>query len=471
VGREGSLIDNTRWADGIPSSQEPVRSFKKARQKRDKDIRALRNGSDDEKRLAEQLKSCSKRNPCRLRECAVCERRKWRAIRSATRSLSSRSVAERTSSIHIGAIEVNAKNHRPLEPARIPILEQTIQLIGLQHPLVVRKKGDKFELVSGQHCLVACRNLGWKTVPCKIFIGNRWEARVASIIENVARIDLRVLDRSEQVNEIRQLLRAKWEEGQDAPPGGKQPQDQAVKKTAIKLGLSKEEVRRCKRIAMLSPLAKGEARAQELDDDQHALLRVAEAETPAAQLAILAEIVKAKELAKIRYSSDAQKRAAIKRDELADEITKQEASINRQKAELSKKQDMLGKFSIEVDINPDSIDPIPSPSEGEISHRYDSSHSADLFAQPVQISRGIAARTKRDEPASGQSLDVGHSTAAAAADRAELTSLKKAWDGAAELRRLWAEVSSTVRHQFVREILLNEHRPVAGWLTSFQKDA
>jgi hypothetical protein len=266
-----------------------------------------------------------------------------------------------------------------------------------------------------------------------------------------------VLDRAEQVEELRQAVRAKWQEGQDAPPGGKQPSDAAIKKTAIKLGLTKEEIRRCRKIAQLSATAKFEARFQNLDDDQYALLQIAGGESPATQLAILREVVESKLLAKIRNAADAKERAALKRAAIAESIVRSRDLIAKQTAELTRKQELLKAVDPETSF--DVVDVVDySVRSQEVSGEEYPPEEKPADSECADASPAAGARTP---PASGMSKSieladvsitpralnpVASPIATAAADRAEFTSLKKImWVDAPNTRRAWLNASPTAR--------------------------
>lgn len=59
---------------------------------------------------------------------------------------------------------------------------------GLIHPVRVRKVSDcSFEIIGGGHRVAACRQLGWKTVPCHVVDDDDMHAELASIDENLIR--------------------------------------------------------------------------------------------------------------------------------------------------------------------------------------------------------------------------------------------------------------------------------------------
>lgn len=69
---------------------------------------------------------------------------------------------------------------------------------GLQTPVEVRQAGEDgtHRLVFGAHRVTACRLLGWKTIPARVFDGSDLEARLEEIDENLVRRELGPLERA-----------------------------------------------------------------------------------------------------------------------------------------------------------------------------------------------------------------------------------------------------------------------------------
>ena len=85
-----------------------------------------------------------------------------------------------------------------------------------------------------------------------------------------------------------ELIKKRAKGAQVAQPGGRQPHDKGLSKTAKQLGISREEVRRSKKIAGISPKAKTAAKNVGLDDNQAALLKAAKESTPKGQIKTVA---------------------------------------------------------------------------------------------------------------------------------------------------------------------------------------
>jgi ParB family transcriptional regulator, chromosome partitioning protein len=94
-------------------------------------------------------------------------------------------------------VDGNAIVPNPFQPRtqfdqqEIDGLAQSIQTQGLLQPLVVRKKVDGYEVVSGERRLRAMRQLGWDRIPCivKAKVTDHQMLELA-LVENVQREDL-----------------------------------------------------------------------------------------------------------------------------------------------------------------------------------------------------------------------------------------------------------------------------------------
>ena len=80
-------------------------------------------------------------------------------------------------------------------------LKKSIKLIGMQQPVVVFGKNDKYELIIGQRRFIAASQLGLKTIPALIRSpANLTEAKIVSLSENIHRVRLSPKDMSEVCN-------------------------------------------------------------------------------------------------------------------------------------------------------------------------------------------------------------------------------------------------------------------------------
>lgn len=85
----------------------------------------------------------------------------------------------------------------PLRNATNNILElaDSISKIGLLSPILVRiTEAGRFEVVAGNRRFNACKSLGWKKIPCHIVELDDRSAFEASIIENIQRSTLNIIE-------------------------------------------------------------------------------------------------------------------------------------------------------------------------------------------------------------------------------------------------------------------------------------
>lgn len=94
--------------------------------------------------------------------------------------------------VPIDSIEVSPLNVRKSGVEEgLDELENSIAKIGLQQPVVVHRKDDKYHLIIGQRRYLACRNLGWRTIPALITqVKSDKDAAILSFSENIHRLDL-----------------------------------------------------------------------------------------------------------------------------------------------------------------------------------------------------------------------------------------------------------------------------------------
>jgi ParB-like chromosome segregation protein Spo0J len=67
-------------------------------------------------------------------------------------------------SFAIADIYVPAKRRATLDPKTVDEIAESILLVGLQTPILVRRDAARFVLVEGLHRLEACRKLGETTI-------------------------------------------------------------------------------------------------------------------------------------------------------------------------------------------------------------------------------------------------------------------------------------------------------------------
>ena len=198
--------------------------------------------------------------------------------------------------IWLDEVEVGARL-RPLDPAAVDVLVESIIKTGLQTPISIRvvedDRGQTPVLIAGYHRLEAMRRLGWETAMCAVFDGDERDARLWEISENLHRAELTVLERSEHVAEWVRLVNEKPAQLGPVSAKGGRGHEGGINSASRELGLTRQSAQRAVKIDGLSADAKAAARDAGLGDNQSALLSVA-ATPPEEQTRRIAEIVEAR---------------------------------------------------------------------------------------------------------------------------------------------------------------------------------
>ena len=88
-------------------------------------------------------------------------------------------------------------------------LAQSIREIGLQQPVVVYRKDDKYELLIGQRRYLAYKKLGMDKIPALIrSVKDDTEAKIVSFSENIHRLDLNYRDKMRVAVELMNRLKS-----------------------------------------------------------------------------------------------------------------------------------------------------------------------------------------------------------------------------------------------------------------------
>ncbi|MGA9173163.1 MAG: ParB/RepB/Spo0J family partition protein, partial [Thermoactinomyces sp.] len=88
---------------------------------------------------------------------------------------------------------------------RIEELCQTIRVHGVIQPIVVRRKGQSYELIAGERRLRAVKKLGMTTVPAVIRNMSDSQAASASLIENLQREGLTAIEEAHAYQKLIEL--------------------------------------------------------------------------------------------------------------------------------------------------------------------------------------------------------------------------------------------------------------------------
>jgi ParB family chromosome partitioning protein len=111
--------------------------------------------------------------------------------------ISSAEPAERSG---ISTVDVNRIHPNPLQPRRafdeeaLRSLAESLREKGLIQPLVVRRRGNDFELIAGERRLRAAVRAGFKEVPVVVREAQDQEALHLALIENLQREDLNPIE-------------------------------------------------------------------------------------------------------------------------------------------------------------------------------------------------------------------------------------------------------------------------------------
>jgi ParB family transcriptional regulator, chromosome partitioning protein len=99
--------------------------------------------------------------------------------------------------IPLNLIDVSKLNVRTVNrEAGISELTQSIKEIGVQQPVVVTKKGDRYELIIGQRRFLAANRAGLHEIPAIIrAVESEKDTLIASFSENIQRMDLDYKDK------------------------------------------------------------------------------------------------------------------------------------------------------------------------------------------------------------------------------------------------------------------------------------
>lgn len=223
---------------------------------------------------------------------------------------------------------------RPVESAWAEALAASFDDSGQKAPIVVRKVGDKFDLVAGAHRLAAATLLGWADILASVETLDDLQARLVEIDENLMRRELGPLDRAMFLAERR---RVHLEMHPDTAHGGDRKgrkQREEIKsqslrldllprrftdEAAAKIGLSERSIQLSLAIADgLDPELLVALRATPIADNQSALQTLA-GMTRGEQRAV----IKAFGDAECVTLSDAKKRAGLAEDRDIDPVAEQ----------------------------------------------------------------------------------------------------------------------------------------------------
>ncbi|MBC7365165.1 MAG: ParB/RepB/Spo0J family partition protein [Candidatus Aminicenantes bacterium] len=118
--------------------------------------------------------------------------------------IASKSPAPRVRLIPIDKIDPNPHQARS-ELGNIEELMESIRTKGVLEPILVRAKGERFEIIAGERRYVATKNLGLKEIPCIEMAVEEQEAMEISLIENLQRKDLDIFEEADGLKALMNL--------------------------------------------------------------------------------------------------------------------------------------------------------------------------------------------------------------------------------------------------------------------------
>jgi ParB-like chromosome segregation protein Spo0J len=190
-------------------------------------------------------------------------------------------------------------NRRPLNPDKVAEIAESMAAIGQTNPTTVRARKDgKFDPVSGGHRIAAAKTLDWTEIRAQIVEGSEIDVRLWGIADDLHRAGLTALQEAERLAEWVQLIENRepvYRPKVVNPKGGRPegPITKAARELPVKGSTPKarrKAIERAVKTAAISPDAKAALVEAGLADKPTALLQIAKASTPAAQLAKVKEI-------------------------------------------------------------------------------------------------------------------------------------------------------------------------------------
>jgi len=108
--------------------------------------------------------------------------------------------------IKLAKIKANPNQpRREFSDASIRELASTLDKDGLLQPIVVREKGDGYEIIAGERRYRAAQRLDWETIPAIVNNMSDDQAASLALIENLQRENLNPIDEAEAYNNLMKL--------------------------------------------------------------------------------------------------------------------------------------------------------------------------------------------------------------------------------------------------------------------------
>ena len=100
--------------------------------------------------------------------------------------------------VPVAVIETNPNQPRKhFDPEELDKLKQSIREHGLLQPVVVRPRGDRFQLIAGERRLRAAIDAGMENIPVHIVNFDDQKTMEAALVENIQRSDLNPIEKAQ----------------------------------------------------------------------------------------------------------------------------------------------------------------------------------------------------------------------------------------------------------------------------------
>ena len=106
--------------------------------------------------------------------------------------------------IALDSLYISPRNVRS-DTGDLTELIESIRDMGVLEPILVRQKGQEYEVIAGRRRLEAARSIGLKTIPASVLDVTDLQAIIVSLIENVQRKDLTLAERVQTYHVLQQL--------------------------------------------------------------------------------------------------------------------------------------------------------------------------------------------------------------------------------------------------------------------------
>ena len=133
---------------------------------------------------------------------------------------------------------------RAIDDKRINALAESMDAIGLRHPVSVREEASNLFLVAGLHRLKAAEALGWGDIPAEIVSLDNIDCELWEIDENLIRAELTPAERSTHLKRRKELWEIRESQVAQLDPPRPQYSKGFASSTSEATGLSKPSINR-----------------------------------------------------------------------------------------------------------------------------------------------------------------------------------------------------------------------------------